>query len=801
MKYLLSFILSILCLNENYAQVTIRGQVKDKSGKSISFCSITLLHEKDSALLKGNLTNDQGEYMIENVDPGKYLILASYLGYEPVYSTIIDIKSESKMATVDIMLQEKSIVLDEAVFIAKRPFLEQKADRLIVNVSNSAIAAGGTAMEILKKVPGVIIIQDKVTLGGSQNVQVWIDGKPSPYTDMNAVLRDMPGDQIDRIELITQPGAQFDAAGGPILNVILKRNADLGFKATAALAVGGYQVDQGDVDQGVQNYYRINPSVNVAYRKGKYNLFGNASFNQGKTFEVFIVDRFIGSDVYKSKSLDNKDYQFRNIRIGADYYATKKTTIGFIARAWGRNGDGNSYNRTNVFDLSDHLIDAFITENVSNNKRSGFYTNLNGKHEFNPKTGRNITLDLDYNQFNTNTSNDLTIYPTEQLSNRSLSEQVVKQPVDIWVVKSDYVHPFDSTFKFETGLKSSFASVDNRLNFFRNGIKSSTESNDFLYKENIFGAYINLSKSLKKFDFNAGVRMENTNVSGTTLDSLVLDRNYLQWFPSASALYHINKNMGIQTSFSRRLNRPGFQQQNPFINFIDSLTYTRGNPKLLPEISNTAQLNFTYDGQPVAGISYAVTNDVIIENAPQIEGTKTYTTAENLANQRRVEIQLNFPIKLGKWLDGYGGNQAIYNSYDATYQGLKYEANQWSWLAYWELNFQLPKDFKLEVGGFYFTKFLEEFLVIDHIGSLDFGASKTFWNKRGKLSFSFNDILDSQNTRANINFNDVNVNFFQRELNRNMRLSFSYQFGNSKVKNGGNRKAASESEASRVKVE
>lgn len=161
------------------------------------------------------------------------------------------------------------------------------------------------------------------------------------------------------------------------------------------------------------------------------------------------------------------------------------------------------------------------------------------------------------------------------------------------------------------------------------------------------------------------------------MDSLVLDRNYLQWFPSASALYHINKKYKHTNFFSRRLNRPGFQQQNPFINFIDSLTYTRGNPKLLPEISNTAQLNFTYDGQPVAGISYAVTNDVIIENAPQIEGTKTYTTAENLANQRRLEIQLNFPIKLGKWLDGYGGNQAIYNSYDATYQGLKYEMNQW----------------------------------------------------------------------------------------------------------------------------
>ncbi len=185
-----------------------------------------------------------------------------------VYSDIIDLKPDSKVATVDIFFLQKGILLDETVIVAKRPFLEQKSDRLVVNVASSAIAAGGTAMEILQKVPGVVILQDKVTLGGSQNLQVWVDGKPSPYTDMNALLRDMPGDQIEKIELITQPGAQFDAAGGPILNVVLKRNADLGFKGTAAVTFGGYRVDQSDVDAGKENYYRLNPSVNMTYRNG-----------------------------------------------------------------------------------------------------------------------------------------------------------------------------------------------------------------------------------------------------------------------------------------------------------------------------------------------------------------------------------------------------------------------------------------------------------------------------------------------------------------------------------------------------
>ena len=259
--------------------------------------------------------------------------------------------------------------------------------------------------------------------------------------------------------------------------------------------------------------------------------------------------------------------------------------------------------------------------------------------------------------------------------------------------------------------------------------------------------------------------------------------------------------MAIQSSFSKRVNRPGFQQQNPFSYFIDSLTYTRGNPTLKPEIINTAQLNLTFDGQPFLGIAYYKTNDVIIENAPKLEGTRTFTTAENLANQTRVELQLNFPIKIGKVIDGFGGNQAIYNSYNATYQELEYKVSRWHWLAYWQINASLPNDFKMEFGGFYMTKFLEEFLTINNLAGVNLGISKAFADKKGRVALSFNDIFYSQNSRANIDFSDVKVNFFQRNFSRQIRLTASYQFGNTKMKNLGGRNNASESESSRVKIE
>lgn len=802
MKKQLTFICFLLFTVVLTAQTTIQGKITDEKNAPLPFVSVALLSVKDSALVKGALTDELGAFSIPSVSEGSYLILATSVGFEKNYSERFTLKSDSKNATVDFSMKPASKLLGEAVVTATRPLFEQKADRLIVNVANSPIAAGGTALEILTKVPGVVIIQDKVTLGGSRNIQVWIDGKPSQYQDVNEALRNMPGDQIDRIELISQPGAQFDAAGGPILNIILKRNAELGFTGTASMTVGGFVVDQSDVNAGNKNYYRVNPSLTMNYRSGILNLFGNMSYNQGDYFSVIKTSRFINNEVFKGFNFEESDYIFKNLRVGADIYATKKTTFGVILRGWQRDGSGDAHSVTDVYDNDlTAKLNSFITDNLSNSHRSGYSSNMNFKHDVDAKTGHSFNFDLDYNRFNTNSVNDLSIFKNEPNSIRSTSKQDVKQPVDIWVMKADYIRPIDTTFKIETGWKSSFATINNDLKFYRSKELSNNESNNFLYKENINAGYVNMSKKIGKIDLNAGIRAEQTIVTGTSLNTKVLDRNYLQWFPSASALYHINQHIGIQASYSRRVNRPQFQQQNPFTYFIDSLTYTRGNPNLLPEIANEGKLMVVYDGQPFIGIEHSVTDDVIINNAPQVEGTKTFTTAANLANYSNWTFQLNFPIKLGKWLDGFGGNQAIYNAYDANYQGFRYKADRWHWLAYWGVTAKLPSDIKVEVNGFYMTKFLDEFLTIGSLGGLNIGASKTFWDKRGRLSVNFQDILYSQNTDATIDVQNIRVDFFQRQYSRNARMTFSYQFGNTKVKSARNRGTASESETSRVKVE
>jgi len=792
----------LLSVFSSFAQISVGGKISDEKNQPLAFASVALVSAQDSQLVRGALSDESGLFSIPNILPGDYRLQVTMVSYETQFTDVFTVQTDSKNVTADVAMQPASTMLGEAVVVAKRPLFEQKADRMIMNVSDSPVASGGSALEVLQKMPGVLVVQDRVTLAGNQSVQIWIDGKPSQYADMNAVLRDLPGDQIDRVELITQPGAQFDAAGGAIINIILKRNANLGFTGTAALTTGGSVYDNSDAGTDDDTYYRVNPSLSLNYRKGQWNFFGSYSYLHRTSFSVIDIDRFIGDTTYVQKNYNPSDWEVHNYRIGADFFATQKTTVGVLIRGFSRTGESRANNVTNVFNQEQtEQFGAFTTLNNTQSDRSNFFGNANLRHEFDAKKGHTLNLDFDYSQYAIQNISRLNIFQNEIGSPESRSEQNLDQPIQIYVGKVDYVLPIDSTFKIETGAKSSFATIDNDLKFLRGGTIDPAQSNEFLYKENINAGYLNLSKKLGRFDLNAGLRAEQTVVTGETAGKLELDRNYLQWFPSASALYRFGEHFGLQSSYSRRVTRPSFQQQNPFAFFIDSLTFQQGNPQLRPEIGNNAQLALTYDNQPFIRISYGKTNDVIIENAPRLEGSKTFTTAANLAEYERWAFELNFPIKYKKLIDGFGGNQFIHNAYDAEYLGERFARSKWNWLAYWQINVNLPAEFKLEFGGWYMTKFLEEFFDIGSMGGLNFGASKTFWKGRGRLSLSLNDLLYSQISNVRVDYSNILVNFRQRDDSRNARLTFSYRFGNTELKSARRRDIGSESETSRVKVE
>ncbi|MBL7790410.1 MAG: TonB-dependent receptor [Chitinophagales bacterium] len=793
-------LISILCISITVkAQFQIQGKIISDKGSPLSNVTIALLRASDSQLVKTDLSNDKGAYLFPAIEKGEYFIQISKLGYDRkrIEKFILD-----KNTTLNLTLQESAKKLKEVSVVATKPLLEQRADKLIVNVANSPIAAGGTAQEILKKVPGVIVVQDKVTLAGSGDVQIWIDGKPSVYQDINAVLRNMPGDQIEKIELIRQPGAKYDAAGGPIINIVLKKNARLGLNGTAQLSLMGFQVNHADVNQGIKEYGRANPSLSLNYRSGSWNLFGGASYSRGSGFQAIQIARFIENTTFRSPSLIESNNEALNLRIGADYFLNKKTTLGVLFKGFKTNNQRFNNNLTNVFDApSQAMTNSFFTNTNSNSDNQNLSANFNLKHLFDTTKDHSLNFDFDYARYELTMRDDIEIFQNNAPLVKSNSTQQINQPVQLVVAKLDYTLPLDSTMRLEMGAKTSFAQIDNDLRFYRGSTLSANESNQFLYKENISAAYTNFHKSWKKLEFNVGLRTENTIATGTTGTAELLNRNYLQWFPNASLLYKLNKQMGVQLAYTKRVNRPSFNQQNPFRRFIDSLTYQSGNPNLFPEVAHNGQLAIVYEGQPFISVEYNVTDDVIIDNAPKLEGNTTFTTADNLAKKYNWTLQANFPIKFGKIIDGYGGNQLIYNHYKAQYLGSTYDASRWHWLAYVGITAKLPKDYALEFNGFYITKFLEEFITINAMSGFDLAVSKTFWEKRGRLTLNFSDIFYGQKVNGLIEFNNIRAEFIQREFSQNLRLTFSYNFGNNKLLKQRNRKTGAEDENSRVKTE
>lgn len=787
---LLFFLISTL----SFSQTKITGKVVDEKKVPAKSVAVLLLSSKDSSLTKSAITNENGIFEISDVTNGKYLLFINALNYQKKYA-FVNVNS-SLIELEPIVLLPEVTTLNEVTVNAVKPFLEQRADKLIVNVENSATAAGATALEILQKVPGVMVMNEKITLTGKGTPAIYIDGRPSQYTDVAQVLRDMTASDISKIELITNPGARYDAAGGAVINFVLKRNANIGTNGSVSLSTGTglYSTTKHLIDR---NFNRLNPSFSINHRKGKVNLFGSYSYFTRNQFEYNEFSRIISGYNFLQTNYNPNEATSNSYRFGVDFFANKKNTFGFLIKGFERTGSGETQNKTNQLKISNNNIESsFETIIKSKNDRSNVSANFNWKHYFDT-TGKDLNVDIDFSSFKINNNSNI----LNKLSNGTeyTNNQFVDNPVKFGALKVDYIHPFNANMKLELGGKSSIAKIDNYLTFLQKGIIDPTRSTNFIYQENINAAYGSFQNKIKKWDFMIGLRAEQTIAKGKDQNKELLNRNYTQLFPSTFVTYNVTKDIGFNLQYSRRVERPSFQQQNPFVVFLDSLTYTRGNPLLRPEILNSYKFAVNYKNQPFISVSYNKTSDVIFENAPKQDGNLTYTTVENLAAYENLTFELNLPIPLGKKFDGFIHNEFVLNKYKAEYLGDIYNRQKWNYLLFSQLTYKPADTWSIEANGYYMTAFLNEFINIQPMGALNFGIAKTLMDKKLRLSFNFNDVLYSQVTKGEIAYQAINVNFLQRAESRNIRFTVRYSFGNQKLKASRNRNTASDAEANRVK--
>ena len=769
---------------------TITGKITDGGNqKIIDAATVSLYRNQDSSLLKVNITDKAGNFEFENVVPGTYYLVASSIGHLSTYSSLIEMKgNETKSAGV-LQLKDEIKTLKGVTIAYKKPFIERKIDRTIVNVDASITNAGTTALEVLEKSPGISVDKDgNISLKGKSGVTVMMDGRPSYLSgqELSNLLKSMPSSNIDQIEIMTNPSSKYDASGNSgIINIKTKKNKMHGINGNISASV-------------LQSKYtQTNNSFNLNYRTGKVNLFGNYSYSYRKRYqEQHIVRKFSDSSsknietIFDQRNIEKNSWQQHDFKAGLDFYASKKTTLGIVFSGYLNPSDNKSRNQNNLNNSFNHTDSIVVAENINNEKSNNFSTNLNLRHQFD-SSGKEFSIDLDYLNYDQMTNQSLinNYYNPDFSVRRDPSQLTGNLPsnINIYSAKTDFTFPLKNSAKIESGLKSSYVTTDNDALYQNNTpggyVTDEGKTNHFIYKENINAAYVNYSRQIKKWGLQAGLRAENTNAHGHQLgnsshpDSAFI-KNYLNLFPTVYLSYTANKKNTFSANYGRRIDRPDYEDLNPFYYFLDEYTYQVGNTLLQPQFSDNIELTHTYDGFLSTTINYSKTHNVFVPVARQITSErKTFQTTQNLASKTNVGIAVsaNFPVA-SFWSTNLYGN-LNYNSYSGTISGGTLDVNATSFMANMNNQFKLNNGWSVELSGFYRSKGIESQIVINPMWRLDAGVQKQILKKKGTLKLSIRDIFNSQIFSGTIKYQDIDVYIKNYRDSRTVSLTFLYRFG------------------------
>ena len=793
---------------QNPVRGTVRGTVVDGAGKGLEFVTMMLVKAKDSTLVKGAVSDVAGKYDFESIGAGQYRVLAQQLGFRKTYSEAFTLDQNHPFAEMPALtMPEESKSLTEVKVTAKKPFIEQEIDRTVVNVENSIVSSGSTALEVLEKAPGVTIDRqtDQLQLKGKSGVIVMIDGKQTYLSsaDVANLLKNTPSDNIEKIEIITNPSSKYDAAGNVgIINIRMKKNKNFGTNGTLTLGAG------------YGRFEKANTNLSLNHRVGKINAFGNYSFFHNRRFQINEITRTIPNGTsltyFEQNSYRPNRFDGHNVRAGLDYFVSKKSTIGFLTTGFINDWQQmNAFNYTTIKDANGNITLKPTTNVGVKNKWSNLTGNVNYKYDFNGK-GRELTADMDYSYFNGDSYNNLNTTYQDAKGNTVRPAEIVRNimpsEINIWAFKSDYVHPTAKGGKFEAGVKSSYVSSDNNMSYddYVDGrwVPNAGQSNQFIYTEKINAAYTNYSGKIdKRTTFQAGVRVENTQSRGNSVTlNKVVDRSYTNLFPTVFLSRQLDTNNVLNLSYSRRIDRPNYQNLNPFRFYLDPYTYKEGNPYLRPQFTNSFQLTHVYKGAFSTSLGYSRTTDVIVDEVPgQIpEKNITYVITDNLATQDNVNLTVSFPVRVNKWWSMQNNVTAYYNRFNSPYLGAQYNVSFVAYNLYTSNSFVLGKGFTAELSGWYNSPGVYGFYRYQPQGAFSMGVQKSVLNKKGTLKVNINDPLWLNRFNGIAQYQDINFRVKAGWESRIVRATFTYRFGNQNVKGARQRQSATSAEQSRA---
>lgn len=757
----------------------VKGEVKDQYQEQVAFASVFLLKVTDSVVVKGTSADENGAFLFSDIAEGLYFLKASYVG-QVSNNLAIEILKDTKIGA--LIIEQQAEQLNEVTVTSNKPFVKRQVDRIVFNVENTVISQQ-SSWDILRQTPGVIMMNDELKVR-NQATTVYINNRKVHLSaeEVRSLLENYQGEHIKSIEVIHNPPASYDAEGGSILNIVTSKNVSVGYKGNVNI---GYT-------QGV--FPKYNFGTSHFYKTEKLNVNANYNYTPKKEFKNTLNNTNYRDDTGITSIWDTDFDQVirtntHSANLAVDYKFNEKSSLSFTSNAqFQPKKDADFYQETTIKNSSGVLDSLFTTDSFLSEKKNNISGDLTFKHQF--KDQGNLTINAHYTDFgldqNQNVKSDY-FQPNGSFLRDFNFSTIADQQIKIKTAQVDYNDYLGNVF-FETGVKSSFIDSESRLDYFlqNNGAEFIPNlSDDYTYDESVYAGYLSLSKDWEKWSIKTGLRAEHTESSGISVNvSTINDLSYFKLFPSFYMLHTINENHSLSFDYARKVQRPRYEDLNPFRTYINERTFQEGNPNLTPSFSQNFNLNYTLqqeyffdfyyrdNGMYISTLTFQDTDNLVLRDITQnvLESTSygfDFTYGKSLSNN----WYLYSYISLFHEEESFIALQSDAFSFTNNFNGAYIDLTNY-------LTLSKDSSFKGELGLTYISGWLQGSFIQEETTNLTVGLRKSFYNNRAVLSISANDLLGKYNGYVSSKYLNQDNGYLKVPETQYIKIGFTYNFGN-----------------------
>ncbi len=784
LKFFLFALLGVIATTQAQNTGTVSGKITEKSNNApISYATVSI--KDNGKVVTGVNTDDNGSFSIKNLALKSYTIEIQYIGFRKYVGSVI-LSDNKKSATINAALEEEATQLKGVNIVSDRSTIEQKIDRKVITVGKDLTTAGASASDIMNNIPSVNVDQDgKLSLRGNDNVRVLIDGRPSNI-DPAQLLKQIPSTSIKKIELITNPSAKYNPEGmSGIINIVLHKNANTGFN-------GSYS---GGITFGETAKY--NQSLNLNYKTGKVNFFGNVGQNFGTYFNEGHINR-LDQDITQNLDIknDNDSYLYK---IGMDYLIDDHNTLSFYTNQNKSNGKGfvdTNIDYNNVADSD--LLNVFQKSKYTGPDQVGTY-NLAYKHIF-KKEGHTLDVEGNYsdNKETQYASFDTQSTKIDNTKNSVIYDDYIRGTRKLSTLNVDYVNPLNEKTTLEAGAEARITKTDN--DYTTGNPLAEIPVSNYTYDTDIYSAYITFGQKFKKFSYQLGARFESYKVAANLNHGLEkFDDDYITLYPSAYFTYNLNEKNTFQFSYSRRVDRPSLEQTKPIREFSTPLVTSLGNPELRPQFTNSVEVNYTKTfekGSFTTGVFYRSINDqisrILYPDDTDPSGNKQIMTFTNYDHNTSYGFEVSFNYKITKWWDispsidfssiNQQGVVFLYDPATKISNPIERKVTVAAFNGRMNSNFKVNKRLSFLLFGFY-RGAVDGLQNNNHeMYKMDIGSRYTLLDSKMNISLRFNDVFNTMKYAFDTMYPYPQAGQFTWE-SQTVYLGLTYNFGGAKIKN------------------